>query len=405
MEAALHAVRPICEAVRTRGVEAIQELSLRFDGVAPDDIRVPAAALADALSGLDPDVRNALEESIRRLRASCEAEREADVATSFGAATVTQRMVPVGRVGLYVPGGVAPLVSSVVMNVVPAQVAGVPLDRPRVLAAEGPRRPAAPDDPGGLRPARRRGGVRRRRRPGDRDVRLRRRPVRARRPGHRARLDPHGRRQAAAQGDRRHRLRGRTHRDRGAGRRQRRRGVRRRRPDQPGRARRARLERAGHAERAARRRRRGRAGEAGPRHPAHRPDPDRADVAAVGRRARRRPRAGTRGRGRARRRAPGDPDRGRRRLGRPGPQRGRGLRRLVRAGVAGRLLRGLQPRAADRRLRLLLLGTVGARVPQVRARGRLRPRRSRPGRRPCVALADAEDLPAHGAAVRVRFQS
>ncbi len=125
VEAALHAVRPICEAVRTRGVEAIQELSLRFDGVAPDDIRVPAAALADALSSLDPDVRNALEESIRRLRASCEAEREADVVTSFGAATVTQRMVPVGRVGLYVPGGVAPLVSSVVMNVVPAQVAGV----------------------------------------------------------------------------------------------------------------------------------------------------------------------------------------------------------------------------------------------------------------------------------------
>jgi histidinol dehydrogenase len=126
VEAALHAVRPICEAVRTRGVEAIHELSLRFDGVAPDDIRVPAAALADALSGLDPDVRNALQESIRRLSASCEAERESDVVSSFGAATVTHRMVPVGRVGLYVPGGVAPLLSSVVMNVVPAQVAGVP---------------------------------------------------------------------------------------------------------------------------------------------------------------------------------------------------------------------------------------------------------------------------------------
>ena len=126
VEAALHAVRPICEAVRTRGVEAISELSLRFDGVAPDDIRVPATALADALSALDPDVRAALEESIRRLRASCEAERESDVVTSYAAATVTHRMVPVGRVGLYVPGGVAPLVSSVVMNVVPAQVAGVP---------------------------------------------------------------------------------------------------------------------------------------------------------------------------------------------------------------------------------------------------------------------------------------
>jgi histidinol dehydrogenase len=125
VEAALHAVRPICEAVRTRGVEAITELSLRFDGVAPDDIRVPTAALAEALAALDPDVRAGLEESIRRLRASCEAERESDTVTSYGAARVTHRMVPVGRVGLYVPGGVAPLVSSVVMNVVPAQVAGV----------------------------------------------------------------------------------------------------------------------------------------------------------------------------------------------------------------------------------------------------------------------------------------
>ena len=128
VEAALHAVRPICEAVRTRGVEAIAELSLRFDGVAPDDIRVPASALADALDGLAPDVRAGLEESIRRLRASCEAEKETDAVTTYGragGATVTRRMVPVGRVGLYVPGGVAPLVSSVVMNVVPAQVAGV----------------------------------------------------------------------------------------------------------------------------------------------------------------------------------------------------------------------------------------------------------------------------------------
>jgi histidinol dehydrogenase len=128
VEAALHAVRPICEAVRTRGVEAIQELSLRFDGVAPDDIRVPASALAESLEALDPAVRAGLEESIRRLRASCENERETGAVTTFGdadGATVTHRMVPIRRVGLYVPGGIAPLVSSVVMNVVPAQVAGV----------------------------------------------------------------------------------------------------------------------------------------------------------------------------------------------------------------------------------------------------------------------------------------
>jgi histidinol dehydrogenase len=127
VDAAVETVRPICDAVRTRGVEAIRELSQQFDGVAPDDLRVPQEALDRALAELDPAVRAGLEESIARLRRSCEAELEHDVTTSFGAgATVTHRMVPVRRVGLYAPGGIAPLVSSVVMNVVPAQVAGVP---------------------------------------------------------------------------------------------------------------------------------------------------------------------------------------------------------------------------------------------------------------------------------------
>jgi histidinol dehydrogenase len=126
VEAALEAVRPICEAVRERGAEAIRELSLRFDGVAPEHLRVPREALERALADLDPAVRAALDESIARLRRTCEAELEHDVTTSLGdGATVTHRMVPVRRVGLYAPGGLAPLVSSVVMNVVPAQVAGV----------------------------------------------------------------------------------------------------------------------------------------------------------------------------------------------------------------------------------------------------------------------------------------
>ncbi|MBO9520360.1 MAG: histidinol dehydrogenase [Nocardioidaceae bacterium] len=126
VEAALHVVRPICDDVRDRGVEAIREYSAKFDGVDTPEIAVPAEALAKALTELDPGVRAGLEESIRRLRATCEAELEADVVTDLGpGARVTQRMVPVDRVGLYVPGGVAPLVSSVVMNVVPAQVAGV----------------------------------------------------------------------------------------------------------------------------------------------------------------------------------------------------------------------------------------------------------------------------------------
>ena len=126
VEAALDVVRPICEAVRRRGVEAIAEFSARFDKVQQTDIVVPVAALHEALERLDPAVRAGLEESVRRLRATCEAELEDDTVTEVvPGGTVTQRMVPVDRVGLYVPGGIAPLVSSVVMNVVPAQVAGV----------------------------------------------------------------------------------------------------------------------------------------------------------------------------------------------------------------------------------------------------------------------------------------
>ena len=126
VEAALEVVRPICAAVRERGVAAITELSARFDGVQQTDIAVPASAPAEALAALDSGVRAGLEESIRRLRLTCEAELEDDVVTEVvPGGTVTRRMVPVDRVGLYVPGGLAPLVSSVVMNVVPAQVAGV----------------------------------------------------------------------------------------------------------------------------------------------------------------------------------------------------------------------------------------------------------------------------------------
>ncbi|MFJ2758624.1 histidinol dehydrogenase [Nocardioides sp. NPDC087217] len=127
IEAATHAVQPIIDAVRVRGQEAIAEFSEKFDGVRVDDIRVPAAALTKALDELDPAIRAGLEESIARLRTTCAAELEKDAVTDLApGARVTHRKVPVGRVGLYVPGGLAPLVSSVLMNVVPAQVAGVP---------------------------------------------------------------------------------------------------------------------------------------------------------------------------------------------------------------------------------------------------------------------------------------
>ena len=137
VEAALHVVRPICEDVRDRGVAAILEYAARFDGVEQTEIAVPRDALTQALDELDPAVRAGLEESVRRLRATCEAELESDTVTDLGpGARVTARMLPVDRVGLYVPGGLAPLVSSVLMNVVPAQVAGVG----SIALASSPRR-------------------------------------------------------------------------------------------------------------------------------------------------------------------------------------------------------------------------------------------------------------------------
>jgi histidinol dehydrogenase len=124
--ATLEVVRPIVDAVRDRGLEAVLAYTAQFDKVEQSDVAVPAEALDRALAELDPAIRAGLEEAVRRLRATCEAELESDVVTDVvPGGRVTQRMVPVERVGLYVPGGLAPLVSSVVMNVVPAQVAGV----------------------------------------------------------------------------------------------------------------------------------------------------------------------------------------------------------------------------------------------------------------------------------------
>ena len=86
----------------------------------------PAAELDAALAGLDRDVRAALEVAIERTRAVHADQRRSDVDDDAGpGATVTERWVPVDRVGLYVPGGNAVYPSSVVMNVVPAQAAGV----------------------------------------------------------------------------------------------------------------------------------------------------------------------------------------------------------------------------------------------------------------------------------------
>jgi histidinol dehydrogenase len=126
VESAVAAVAPICADVRERGLPALIELAQRFDGVEQTDIRVSAGALAAALDGLDTDVRTALEVSIERARKVHAEQRRTDVTTTVvPGGTVTERWIPVDRVGLYVPGGLAVYPSSVVMNVVPAQVAGV----------------------------------------------------------------------------------------------------------------------------------------------------------------------------------------------------------------------------------------------------------------------------------------
>ncbi|WP_197374588.1 histidinol dehydrogenase [Mycolicibacterium baixiangningiae] len=126
VDAVLPKVRPIVDAVAERGAEAALEYGEAFDGIRPHAVRVPAERLTAALAELDPDVRTALQVAIDRARAVHADQRRTDTTTTLApGATVTERWVPVERVGLYVPGGNAVYPSSVVMNVVPAQTAGV----------------------------------------------------------------------------------------------------------------------------------------------------------------------------------------------------------------------------------------------------------------------------------------
>ena len=126
VDAVLPDVRPIVDDVAARGAIAALEYGEKFDGARPPRVRVPESALVAALAGVDPAVRAALEVAIERTRAVHAEQRRTDTTTLLGSgAAVTERWVPVGRVGLYVPGGTAVYPSSVVMNVVPAQVAGV----------------------------------------------------------------------------------------------------------------------------------------------------------------------------------------------------------------------------------------------------------------------------------------
>lgn len=126
VDSVLHHVQPVVQAVQNRGVEAALEFGAKFDGVAPSAVRVSEAALAAALDELDQGVRAGLEVAIERTRAVHADQRRTETTTQVvPGGTVTERWVPVQRVGLYAPGGNAAYPSSVVMNVVPAQAAGV----------------------------------------------------------------------------------------------------------------------------------------------------------------------------------------------------------------------------------------------------------------------------------------
>lgn len=122
----LPTVAPIVDAVRDRGAAAALEYGERFDGIRPDSIRVPSTVIETALESLDPQVHDALKLAAERIRIVHAAQKPGANTTQVApGATVTERFIPVRRVGLYVPGGKAVYPSSVLMNVIPAQEAGV----------------------------------------------------------------------------------------------------------------------------------------------------------------------------------------------------------------------------------------------------------------------------------------
>ena len=123
---AMATIEPILAAVKSGNEQTLRDLAQKFDGVSPKEIRVPQAALDRALAELDPAVRAALELSIERIRKvhrdQVRSEKRTEVVPG---GTVTEKWIPVDRVGLYVPGGRAVYPSSVMMNVIPAQIAKV----------------------------------------------------------------------------------------------------------------------------------------------------------------------------------------------------------------------------------------------------------------------------------------
>ena len=126
VESVINTVKPIIEDVKQNGDQAILNWTEKLDGVKPQSLRVPQEVIDKAFSEMSPDVIEALEEAIKRSKTVHQSQVRKDSQTQVvTGGTVSERWLPVDRVGLYVPGGNAVYPSSVVMNVVPAQVAGV----------------------------------------------------------------------------------------------------------------------------------------------------------------------------------------------------------------------------------------------------------------------------------------
>ena len=124
--AAVELIEPILRKVREGDESTLISLAQEFDGVTPPSIRVPQSALDSALKNLAPEIRTALEESARRIRLVHNDQQRSENATKVvDGGVVSEKWIPVDRVGLYVPGGRAVYPSSVMMNVIPAQIAKV----------------------------------------------------------------------------------------------------------------------------------------------------------------------------------------------------------------------------------------------------------------------------------------
>ena len=123
---AMKLIEPILLRVKNGDESDLIALAKEFDGIAPQSIKVPRAELTKALNELDPAIRKALEVSAERIKKVHNDQKRNQVVTRVvDGGTVTEKWVPVDRVGLYVPGGRAVYPSSVLMNVIPAQIANV----------------------------------------------------------------------------------------------------------------------------------------------------------------------------------------------------------------------------------------------------------------------------------------